>query len=596
MTVSTTPWIRPLPPRLINKIAAGEVIERPAAVVKELVENSLDADATTIGIHITGAGTGMIKVVDDGCGIPEEQVEIAFARHATSKIAAIDDLDRIQSYGFRGEALPAIASVSRLRIVSRPADADVGTELRIEGGVVEAKRPVAANPGTVIEVGDLFFNVPARRKFLKSAAAESRQLARVVTALVLGRPDVSFTFVLNDRQLFALPTGQTPDQRMRAVLGEDREYVALDDSRTDVAVHGLVGTPQFAQRDRTGLYLFVNRRWVHSVALVQAVRMAFGELLPSGQFPVGALQIAVPPETLDVNIHPAKTEVRFAADRAVRDAVYYSVKEALRRETQPEPGAPPNESVGTRLPLRDPWKDLYRPAGQPSVAAVDLQTGEIVAERSPSVASTGSDRPVGRAESFPLTAADLDRLQYLGQVGGLYLIFDFDETLLLVDQHAAHERVNYETFLRQMNNNAAVSQQLLLPVTVDLTADRFAVFAETQSDLTRAGIIAVPFGGTTVAIEAIPSQLSRRSPETILTIVLDDLAADRPTGAHLIKRIAESLACRASVMAGDRMTREEANGLLAALIACETGAVCPHGRPTYLRLSRAELDRRFGRT
>jgi len=280
-------WIRPLPKQVINKIAAGEVVERPSSVVKELVENSLDAGARRIEIIVEKSGTSLIKIVDDGCGIPSEQIEIAFSRHATSKITGFDDLEALDSYGFRGEALPSVASVSRLRMVSRPHNAEVGTEIVIEGGVLQSRQPIAAPPGTSIEVGDLFFNTPARRKFLKSESAESRYLSRVGTALAIGSYEVAFTLNLNNRKVFALPPDQTLGDRVAGLLAPGRKLLKVEGEAGPVRLSGFVSPPEVTLRNRTGLYLFVNGRYIQSPMLSHAVVSGYCELLARGNFPIG---------------------------------------------------------------------------------------------------------------------------------------------------------------------------------------------------------------------------------------------------------------------------------------------------------------------
>ncbi|MBU0982903.1 MAG: DNA mismatch repair endonuclease MutL, partial [candidate division Zixibacteria bacterium] len=324
------PWIRPLPERLINKIAAGEVVERPASVVKELVENSLDAGADQVSIEVENSGVRLIKIVDNGCGIGADQIEIAFSRHATSKISDFKDLDRILSYGFRGEALPSIASVSRLRMVSRFVGEDTGTEIIFEGGVLQSKRPVAAPPGTTIEVENLFYNTPARRKFLKAESTEARHVSRVATALAIGRYDRGFSYRTNKRKVFSLPPGQVLGERVTALLSPGKTFIAITGELGPIRVEGFVGMPDMAMSNRNGLYLFINGRLIQSPSLSHALVAGYGELLPRGNFPIGALLLTIDPTEIDVNVHPAKTEVRLSRERDVHDALYRLVKDTLR--------------------------------------------------------------------------------------------------------------------------------------------------------------------------------------------------------------------------------------------------------------------------
>ena len=610
-TPKTKPRIRPLPERLINKIAAGEVVERPASVVKELVENALDAGAARIEIAIERSGTRLIKIVDNGCGIDEDQIEIAFSRHATSKLSELKDLDYITSYGFRGEALPSIASVSRLRMVSRTADSPAGTEVIFEGGVLQSKKPAAAPVGTTVEVENLFFNTPARRKFLKAETTEARHISRVAVALAIANPLIGFSYSLNERSVFSLPAGLDLAQRVPALLAPGRKFVAVSGSMGAVAVSGYVAPPELAQNSRNSQYIFVNGRLVQSAVLAHALVAGYGELLPKGLYPAGALLVTVDPAEVDVNVHPAKTEIRLARERDVHDAVYRIVKEALRGDavipSLPVRAAPTDVSHGSSAPPRD-WggrqsnlipgmgappadssalKALYQPPPAPYEVSsaveprVDPGTGEILSEPAPS--------------SPPADGADAAAPELLGRLGGLYLLFQSGDDLLVVDQHAAHERVLFEQTMRQMDKEGATSQQLLMPVNVELGPEQMTLFEEARSLLAQSGFLAAEFGERTVRVEGIPAVFGGRSPEKAFRAILDDVASLTRSGYDLKKAIAQSLACRAAVMAGDRLSDREASALVEALFKCENRFACPHGRPTIVRINRRQLDRQFGR-
>lgn len=611
------PHIRPLPERLINKIAAGEVVERPASVVKELVENSLDAGATRIEIIIEKSGTRLIKIVDNGCGIPEDQIEIAFSRHATSKLSELRDLDRIMSYGFRGEALPSIASVSRMRMVSRSEDAQSGIEIIYEGGVLQSKKPVAAAPGTIIEVENLFFNTPARRKFLKAETTEARHISRTAMALALGRHDVGFTYSLNGRRVFVLPPEAGLRERVPALLAPGKKFVAVSGELGPVTINGFISPPDLAQSNRYGQFIFVNGRYIQSTVLSHAFAAGYGELLPRGNFPIGALLLTVEPTEIDVNVHPAKTEIRLSREREIHDAVYRLVKEALRTEgiipameissgqssapfarDWPAHNAAPPASGSNRIPGMAPpsvadtdmLRELY---GAPSraemtsedrVVQVDTSTGEIV-----------SERPAEKPAPHITIPGEPGALRLIGRLGDLYLLFQSGNDLMVVDQHTAHERVLFEEMMRRMDRQGAVAQQLLMPVNVELNPEQMAVFDEAKATLTLGGFGIEEFGGCTLKIEAVPAVLSRRSPEKAVRAVLDDVASLKKSGYDLRKAVAQSIACRSAVMAGDRLNDREAEGLAEALLRCENAFSCPHGRPTFVRISREHLDRQFGR-
>jgi DNA mismatch repair protein MutL len=612
----TKRWIRPLPERLINKIAAGEVIERPAAVVKELVENALDADATRIEIIVEKSGSKLIKIVDNGCGIPENQIEIAFSRHATSKISDFSDLDRIGSYGFRGEALPSIASVSRTRMVSRPSDAQLGTEILYEGGVLRSKQPMASAVGTLIEVENLFFNTPARRKFLKAETTEARHISRLATALAIGRYDVGFAYSLNGRTIFSLPPGGSLAERVTALLAQGKALIPVSGESGPIKVEGLVGQPELAQSGRWSQFIFINGRYITSATLSHALAAGYSELLPKGNYPLGALLITVNPEEVDVNVHPAKTEVRLSCERDIHDAVYHLVRQALRSADVVPVFSPVSqrESQISAAPLlvrgREPSGHNLRipglgqmrssdtsaaveffrsvPAGpeSPRVVQVDTATGEIVESPMPAVAvsTTPTDAP-----------ASLDDIRPVGRFGDLYLMFQAGSDLYIVDQHTAHERVLYEEMLKRIDREGIVSQHLLLPVQVELSPELMSVFDEAEPVLNKSGFIVGHFGGRTINVEGVPSVLTKKSPELMTRRILEDIGGLRRAGFDAKKAIAQSVACRAAVMSGDRLTDREAVALVTALMNCESRFSCPHGRPTFIRITKGDLDRQFGR-
>ena len=613
--------IRPLPERLINKIAAGEVVERPASVVKELAENAIDAGATRIEIIIEKSGGKLIKIVDNGCGIPEDQIEIAFSRHATSKISAFADLDNIISYGFRGEALPSIASVSRLRMVSRMAGSSAATEIRYEGGVLQSKEPISAPPGTIVEVENLFYNTPARRKFLKAESTEARHISRVAMALALGRYDIGFSFTMNDRSIFSLPAGQTLRERVSGLLGRGKEMTQVRAATDVVTIEGYIGAPEMAQNQRWGHFIFINGRFIHSTTLSHALSAGYGELMPRGLFPVGALLLTVNPQEVDVNVHPAKTEVRLSREREIHDAIVHAVRESLRQDSvipvfRPA-GASPSarnanstpESSGrtplgavipgiTSRPVNDRHflEQLYRPPKldhsnvPPDVVRVDTRTGEIVEDKSAPAATSDAIESKTEAATGPSEGVRL-----VGRFSDLYLVLQAGEDLYIVDQHTAHERVLYEETVRRIESHSMVGQMLLLPVQVELDPEQLAVFDEAAPLLNESGFEVAHFGGRMINIQAVPTILARKSPEKVIRKLIDDIASLRKSGQDLKKAMAQSMACRAAVMAGDRLSDEEAVGLLSRLLKCENKYSCPHGRPTFIRISRSDLDKQFGR-
>jgi len=601
--------IRPLPERVINKIAAGEVIERPAAVVKELVENSIDAGADRIEICIEKSGTRLIKIVDNGCGIDDDQVEIAFSRHATSKISSFDDLNSLYSYGFRGEALPSIASISRLRMVTRCADAQVGTEIIYEGGVLKSRRPASAAPGTTIEVENLFYNTPARRKFLKAESTEARHISRTAMALALGRSAVGFTYTLNGKKVFVVAPGEDLESRVARILGEDQKYVKVEGATELVSVTGYVGTPDNVQNTRYGQFLFINNRYIHSPSLSHAFVAGYGELIPRGTFPVGALLLTLDASEVDVNVHPTKAEVRLSREREVHDALYRIVRDSLQQdgivptisgkpstltpghrlgegavETRPRganyiPGIHQSADSAPHL-LSELYMNAPAAPSEPNAVVVDRTTGEVLRAGAPETPAT---------ESAP---ADF---RVIGRMAGLYVLLQIGEDLYIVDQHTAHERVLYEETLTRIEKSAVDSQTLLFPAQVELNPEQFVVFEEATELLNKSGFKVSEFGGRTINIEAVPSVLSGRAPEDAFIKVLDDLSSERKAGHDLKKAAAQSIACRSAVMAGDKLSDREAAHLVTQLFSCENSYSCPHGRPTFVKISRQELDKQFGR-
>jgi len=594
---------------LINKIAAGEVVERPASVVKELVENSLDAGANRIEIIIEKSGAKLLKIVDNGCGFAEDQIEVAFSRHATSKISEFKDLDCITSYGFRGEALPSIASVSRLRMVSRPADADNGPEIIIEGGVLQSRQPIAAPPGTSIEIADIFYNTPARRKFLKAETTEARHISRVAMAMAMARFDVGFTYHLNGRKVFATPSNQELGERVATLLAPGKQFVEISGEVGPLKVHGFVGMPDMVQTNRTGQYIFINGRWIQSPVLSHAFVAGYGELLPKGNFPIGALLLTIDLDQVDINVHPAKTEVRLSRERDIHDTLRRLVWDALRKKglapvlTVPSHGAKagktdfaqqnPQQSIRipgitqAPTPNTELLGNLYNPArpatsaDSPETVRVDTSTGEIISDIEMS-------SPPGA-----LTAET--QFSLIGRFAGLYLLLQSGDELLIVDQHAAHERILYEEILRYVDRQSGVAQQLLFPVQVELNPEQMGLFEEAGSLLNASGFVAEHFGGNTVRIEAVPSVLARKAPEKTLLAIIDDIVSLRESGHDLKKAVAQSVACRSAVMSGDWLTDEEARALMTNLMKCENPLSCPHGRPTLIRMARSDLDKQFGR-
>lgn len=545
-----------------DRIAAGEVVERPASVVKELVENSLDAGARTITVEIEQAGLRLIRVSDDGGGMVPEDAPLSVRRFATSKIATAEDLERVATYGFRGEALPSIAAVSRLELATRPADAESGTRVSVTGGAPPVVTAAGAAPGTVVTVRDLFFNTPARRKFLKSPAREFALITEAVQRLSLAAPEVTFRLRHEGREVLIYPAA-APQERLAQVLGRDLAgaMAPVQGGGGGIIVTGWAVRPERARPTRTLDYLFVNSRPIQNRLVSRAVLQGYAELLPVGHFPVAVISLDLDPASLDVNIHPRKLEVRFTDEHRVFTTVTRAVREALL--------GPEALRHIPQAPL-----DAVGMAGE-GAEAVAMAAG--VAETAP---------------FYPPGPGPLPPMRLLGQILSTYLVAEVPGGLVLIDQHAAHERILYERLLRDATDGQGSAQMLAVPVPVDLSAAEAGVLDEFLPASARLGFTLEPFGGSTLLVRAVPAALVRRSPEAIVRRALAALIEPRD-GDEAMQRLAIATACHTAVRAGDVLTAEEMAALLRDLAATEDPFTCFHGRPTMVRVSREALERWF---
>jgi len=596
--------IRKLPPEVVNQIAAGEVVERPSSVVKELVENALDAGARRIRVELRAGGAEAIVVIDDGDGFLPEDLPLAFASHATSKLQGVADLDHIGSLGFRGEALASIGAVARCRILSRRHDAQEGWEVRCEGGVETSPQPCGAPAGTRMEVRDLFFNVPARRRFLKSASAERARIQELIAELSLARLDVDFTLVGDDREILRLPRDESLAQRFARCFGEELAKGLLPVSRAfdGMKVEGLVAEPDLARRDGKLELMFVNGRLARESSSLHAVRQAFREYLMGGRFPIYALQVALPPDQVDVNIHPRKAEVRFVEARMVAGRLHETVRAALlgRLGLPMAAGgvviAPDMPRARSGFPQLPPslFGDAVLPPPPPSAAGAEpYVVREPVAAPAPAFAR-------GAAASTPPVVSRLNPFQrvtgrYL-QVMDLYLLLEGQDGLMVVDQHALHERVMYEQLRQQHAARAVQSQRLLVPTVVEVTPAELAWFEAAQEALQQEGLHVAPFGPGAIAVHAVPTVLARLDARKLVRslVVGDETAGMAPVREALADRF-HSMACRSAVMSGDRLNDAEIQQLLVDAARLEHPHNCPHGRPTVLTFTGPELERYFRR-
>jgi len=564
--------IRILPPEVADKIAAGEVVERPASVVKELVENAIDAGATRIRVDVQEAGKRFIRVTDDGSGIPADEAALAFHRYSTSKIATAGDLERITTLGFRGEALASIAAVARVSLLTGTDRDQPGVLVRVEGGRVLGVEPRAGRRGTVVTVENLFYNTPARWRFLKSDATEMAHITRLVSAYALAYPEISFALYAGSKRRLHSPGSGKLHEAIIATWGLETAKamhpVELD--WAGIRVHGYIGSRRLSRADRSQLLLFVNRRWVQHALLAQAVENAYKGLLPSGRHPVVVLNIELRPGEVDVNVHPTKREVRFRRLRDVLEAVERAVRGALTQEAPTPIRAPVVPTVpGAPLRKRRPSREMVRLALE---AQRPLETPEEQAGLS--------------------IEAGLPPLRVVGQVRQTYIVAEGADGIYLIDQHVAHERVLYEELQNQASQVA--SQGLLEPLTIELSPDQATVWEEHQSVFNTLGFALEPFGENTILVRAVPGMLVGGDVAACVLEILEELReGPANTREH---RTRASLACHSAVRAGQTLSMEEMRELVRQLEQTAEPRRCPHGRPIFVHLSWAWLEKQLGRS
>lgn len=555
--------IQILPNELIDRIAAGEVVERPAAVVKELVENALDAGSTRIEVHLETGGKRLIKVTDNGQGIDLDDLKIVFLRHSTSKISRLEDLEHIASLGFRGEALASIGAVSVTRLTSRLGDAAEGYATENHGGRVSAPKPTGCPPGTTVEVRNLFYNVPPRLKFLKTDATELSHCVACVTRFALAYPETAISLFHNAKTVFKTHARASELDRIAGFFGEEvsGKLIPVEGEELGITFKGYLGKPELGRRDLRKSYLFLNGRYIKDRAVHAALRRAYREVMPEKLQPVYFLNLIMPPDWVDVNVHPTKIEVRFLDGARVFSAVYKTARTALAGGERAHVAAVPSSDYS--FPSQ-PMQPLVRE--QQGLAEPTLFAGE---------------REVPSSKPFV-------------QVHKTYAVFETDEGMAIVDQHALHERILYEKLRGEYETGGIQLQQLLVPVTVDLEASLAAKIEEICVDMTHVGLRAEPFGPSTVKISAVPAVLRRADPHGLAREVVDRLGSGGK-GEEAYQSLLHRMACRAAVKAGDRLGVEELKSLLVAAEKIEFSGRCPHGRPTTVAFTRAELEELFKR-
>jgi DNA mismatch repair protein MutL len=597
------PIIRQLDEAAINRIAAGEVVERPASAVKELVENALDAGARRVGIDYADGGKTLIRVTDDGCGMTAKDLPLALSRHATSKIDG-SDLLNIHSFGFRGEALPSLGAVGRLTISSRPEGED-GMMIAVSGGRIEPVRPTPLSQGTVVELRDLFYATPARLKFMRSDRAEATAIAEVIKRLALAEPEVGFTLrdVSNGdaRVMFRADpvSGDFFDAlhgRVSSVLGRDfaDNALAIDNLRDGLRLVGYAALPTYSRGSSAAQYLFVNGRPVQDRMLFGALRAAYMDVLSRDRHPAAVLNIECDPQMVDVNVHPAKSEVRFRDPALARALIVSTLRHALAEAGHRASSTVGTETLGAFQPQPATAPRIYQ-MERPSAGAIS----RAYTLQAPAPHMEFAEAPSARVEPQTIAAPDADRP--LGaaraQVHENYIIAQTSDGMVIVDQHAAHERLVYERLKAQRDANGITAQALLIPEIIELSASDTARILDAAPDLARLGLVIEGFGGTAVAVRETPAILGRVNAGALLRDILDDLA-DLGSSDRLQARmdaVLSRMACHGSVRSGRQMRAEEMNALLREMEATPMSGQCNHGRPTYVELKLADIEKLFGR-
>jgi DNA mismatch repair protein MutL len=585
--------IRRLPPETASRIAAGEVIERPLSALKELVENALDAGARSIEVRVERALDALFTVADDGAGIAAEELELALERHATSKLASVEELDHLDTLGFRGEAMPSIAAVSRMRLVSRPAASEAAAFVRVDGGEVVERGLVARAPGTTVEVRDLFHNTPARRKFLNSPTGELRAALRMVESYALARPATGWRFVVDGRERFAWGPAGSHRERAAQVWGASHAEQLLEASlqRGGYAVSALLGLPEHARATREGQVLLVNGRWVQSPALSQALRHAYGNLLPSGRFPAAVVWLTVPPDRLDVNVHPTKREVRFADEDTVFSLVAATCAQPLASIH------PPFAVVGGASETGAVSRFVDRVREGPASGQMPLLLPVAGGEPRTELPAAFAAPPAAEAPAVVPEPTGAVREGEIWQLHRTYILAPVRDGLVIVDQHAAHERILFEEALERLRGARASSQGLLFPALVDLARSRFDLLLEVAEHLKQLGWDLAALSPPTIVIRGVPGALHVEQPGALLQQVLDGIAERGPTAQdQMMERVAASHACHTAIRAGDVLSVEAMRTLVDRLFGTSRPHGDPHGRPTFVRLELADLHRRFGRS
>ena len=635
------PKINVLPKFIAEKIAAGEVVEKPASVIKEIVENAIDAGATDVTVEIKGGGILYMRVTDNGCGIKRDDVPTAFLRHATSKIVKEDDLDSINTLGFRGEALAAISSVSKVEMITKTEDDIVGTRYVIEGGEEVAFEEIGCENGTTIIVRDLFFNTPARMKFLHKDSSEANVVADLVEKIALSHPEVVFRFIRDSKTVITTSGDGKLESVIYSVLGREfsKSLISADGGNSAVKVEGFICKPIYCRPKRNAQYFFLNGRTIRSATAISALEAAYKNSVMVGKFPACVLNITVDPGVVDVNVHPAKTEVRFSDDKSIFDAIYFTVKNALLKgDERPQIAVKPNPSfaafdtmstkeykqmVITEKKEEPKNDDAYAPSvnnSSPTITFKNSYSNEtarydskpktnieicvedkyIISQPKETVETVKTTEAKARKLEpeitfEPIKAAETEiipQIKFVGEAFSTYIIVEKDNSVFFIDKHASHERIIFERLKKQ---ESAESQELLLPVTVKLTAEHYNAVINSVELLSKSGFEAEDFGNNTVIIRAVPSSLKDEDVATVFYEVAAGLADNGSVEIEKLDDIYHTVACKAAIIAGYRTSKEELLKLATEVLTRDDIFYCPHGRPVAFEIKKRDLEKQFGR-
>ena len=613
--------IKILPPDIANKIAAGEVVERPASVVKELIENAIDAESTNINVEIRAGGKRLIRVSDNGTGMPREDALIALERHATSKVGTIEDLQRIQTFGFRGEALPSIASVSQLELLSRTADGLVGTKIAVEGGVVKSVEESGCSPGTHITINNLFYNVPARLKFLKSETTELNHLTNQVTWAALAHPKIQFSHSHDRRSLIDVRSCDSYIERIRLLYRKEfaENLIEFDAELPNLRLHSFIGRPDLTKANRSYQLFFLNSRPIRSKILGAALGEAMRSMVPKNRFAVAFLFLTMDAQEVDVNVHPAKVEVRFRNERAIYSAISRMIHSGIHKHKyipKIEKATQPVSTTDSQVEKEDVFGSDVKPRIASQAADTELeigvgavfsttpprqagQTAGKAAESLPSSAPAGIQPPDRSIpDGTPLELFDFEDVQLKTNLFNTYIVAEWKDRVFFIDQHVAAERVLYEHFVQQLKADGIPVQGLLLPVTVEITPQQLTTLHARTNLFEKLGFEFEQFGGNTILVRSIPAMLATSSVATTVTDLLDRLPQTVTPSDELLDVQDEALimlACKSAVKAGDALTMNEMVALVKDLSQAKLPFNCPHARPIVVEMGKNELESRFKR-